>query len=240
MNDRNRLIRRQKAFTLIELLVVVGIIAALSAIMMPSLKEVRRLSRRTVCQKGLDQIGIGMHSYLVGNRDTYPYACRLPSFEQFEAQQDERTPLPSIPEVLKREIKGGKEVFCCPSDENTMSRAGEPGVALDEIIPTRRYYDNEGTSYEWEDRLNGEVVDFKLVRVYAKDENKKHELARVQKTQMWMMFDFESFHGGKTMRGSQNILYADLHVEADKWSDDKKVGRAMPALPTSMIPPRSY
>jgi prepilin-type processing-associated H-X9-DG protein len=41
-----------------------------------------------------------------------------------------------------------------------------------------------------------------------------------------MMFDFESFHGGKTMRGSQNILYADGHVEPDKWMEGKRVGQA--------------
>jgi prepilin-type N-terminal cleavage/methylation domain-containing protein len=243
-----------RGFTLIELLVVVSIIALMVAIMMPSLKEVRRISRRTICQKSLDQIGLGMHNYLAGHKDTYPYACRVPSWERTEAAKENppRKPLPSIPEVLRNEVKGGKlvqskstdsygyvktttmsvnEVFACPADQNTMSRKGDPAVAPNEVVPTARYFDNEGTSYEWEDRLNGEVVGFKLMRLYAKDKTRRVELAKLSKSQMWMMFDFESFHGGKTIRGSQNILYADLHVQADNWTDGKSVGKEMGMIP---------
>lgn len=254
MQKTKSLTQGTKGFTLIEVLVVVGIIALMAAIMMPSLKEVRRLSRRTVCQKGLDQIGLGMHNYLVGHKDTYPNACRVPSFERTKASESGDPVLPSIPEVLKNEVKGGRivksqwtdsngsirttnmsvnEVFACPADKNTMSRKGDPAVAWNDVVPTERYFDNEGTSYEWEDKLNGEVVSFKQVRIYAKMQTKKYELAKINKNQMWMMFDFESFHGGKAMRGSQNILYADLHVEADKWTDGKKVGQA---IPPAMIP----
>jgi hypothetical protein len=35
------------------------------------------------------------------------------------------------------------------------------------------------------------------------------------------------------VRGSQNILYTDLHVDSDKWREGKQVGVAM-------IPPVSY
>jgi prepilin-type N-terminal cleavage/methylation domain-containing protein/prepilin-type processing-associated H-X9-DG protein len=51
------------AFTLIELLVVIGIIAALSAILLPVLGMVRDGARKAVCASNLRQIGIAMLAY---------------------------------------------------------------------------------------------------------------------------------------------------------------------------------
>jgi prepilin-type N-terminal cleavage/methylation domain-containing protein len=236
--------RNSRAFTLIEMLVVVSIIALLLGIMMPSLKEVRRLSRRTVCQKNLDQIGVAMQAYLLNStpRDTFPYAGRLPSWEQSQPR-----PLPPLSEVLKNELPANKlvqvsnsdnmtirtnTVFACPADQNTMAREGDPDIAVGEGIPTDRYFDHEGTSYEWESNLNGTKLDFKLIRIYGRvgyddSRTRKVELARIHRNQMWMLYDFEAFHGGPNMRGSHNVLYTDLHVESDKWDQDKKVGQAM-------------
>ncbi|HOA73371.1 MAG TPA: type II secretion system protein [Phycisphaerae bacterium] len=241
--------RKLRAFTLIEVLVVVSIIALLMAIMMPSLREVRRLSRRTVCQKNLEQINTGIQAYLMNNtpKDTFPYACRLPSWEQQAASQENRRPLPSLPEILAKELSANKnvratnlgdtrfrtnEVFCCPADRNTMAREGDPDIEPGEGIPTDRYFDHEGTSYEWESTLNGTKLDFKLIRLYGrvgKDDarTRKIELAKLYKNQMWMLFDFEAFHGGPTMRGSHNVLYTDGHVESDKWDANKRVGTAL-------------
>jgi len=245
--------RRLRAFTIIELLVVVSIIALLLGIMMPSLREVRRLSKRTVCQKNLDQIGVAMHAYLLNNvpRDTFPYACRLPSWEEQAASDEHRTPWPPLYEVLKKELgansavripgpgPGGSvlhtnEVFACPADQNTMAREGDPDIGPGEGIPTNRYFDHEGTSYEWESRLNGSPLGFKLVRIYANVDldgrTRKLELAKLHKNQMWMLFDFEAFHGGPTMRGSHNVLYTDMHVESDKWDKEKKVGQELSVI----------
>jgi prepilin-type N-terminal cleavage/methylation domain-containing protein len=240
--------RKSRAFTLIEVLVVVSIIALLLSIMMPSLREVRRISKRTVCQKNLDQIGVGMQAYLLNStpKDTFPYACRLPSWERLQAEKDNRRPLPPLPEVLRNELKSNKavydkkqeqsrtnEVFGCPADQNTMSKMGDSGISdPEEAIPTDRYFDHEGTSYEWESNLNGTKLDFKLIRIYGrvgKDDARvrKFEIAKIPRNNMWMLFDFEAFHGGPTMRGSHNVLYTDLHVETDKWDENKRVGKAL-------------
>lgn len=255
--------RKLKAFTLIELLVVVAIIALLLSIMMPSLREVRRLSKRTVCQKNLEQIGVSIQSYLMNNtpRDTFPYACRLPSWEREKARDENRKAMPSLAEVLTKELPTNKaartknadtlrsnEVFMCPADQNTMSQTDDVETDEDESIPTNRYFDHEGTSYEWESNLNGSKLDFKLVRIYANvrvqtptgmaddGRTRKYELARMYKNQMWMLFDFEAFHGGPNMRGSHNVLYTDLHIEADKWDKEKKVGHDMKAPPAMIMP----
>jgi prepilin-type N-terminal cleavage/methylation domain-containing protein len=206
--------RQPKGFTLIELLVVVSIIALLTAIAMPSLSEVRRVSKKTFCQKSLDQIGVAMQAYLQTNDDIFPHMAGLPSHEDYQLSLDPTyKPLPPIYEGLSREVGGSQDVFRCPADENTM--------ALDETPPilTKTYFENEGTSYEWEDFLNGHKLGFKLVRVYAEkpETGEDFEFIKTEKEHMPMVFDFEPYHGGPNRRGSHNVLYTDLHVQADDW-----------------------
>jgi prepilin-type N-terminal cleavage/methylation domain-containing protein len=63
---------RKRSFTLIELLVVVAIIAVLVAILLPGLARAREMSRSTVCQSNLSQIGKLAMIYTSTNNDTLP------------------------------------------------------------------------------------------------------------------------------------------------------------------------
>ena len=201
--------RRSRGFSLIELLVVVAIISLLVGITMPSFREARRLARKTVCQKNLQSIGLGVLAYLQTNQDTFPWACRLPSYEAVAASDENRAPYVPLPKALKQEMKGGSEVYLCPADRNLKSTAD---------IPTERYYDNEGISYEWESRLNGLHLSHKNMRLFD-------GLLTPPPTIVWMLFDFETFHGGDRMPGTHNVLYVDLHVRSDKCDPNRLVGK---------------
>jgi len=191
---------RNRAFTLIELLVVVAIISLLVGITVPSLRAARETARRTVCKKNLSSIGFAIQDYLLRNRETFFYARRLRKIEENKAAViPGYVPLPSLPEALKRELRGKTDVFLCPSDENT----SEP------MVPTRRYFDYEDSSYEWETTLNGKRLHPKGVYIVPPPSP-----VFVHSRNMWMVMDFEPFHGPPDKKGSFNSLYADFRVES--------------------------
>jgi prepilin-type N-terminal cleavage/methylation domain-containing protein len=191
--------RIKRAFSLIEVLVVVSIIALLISITMPSFREARRVSRKTVCKKNLASIGLGIHAYLLTNRDVFPWVCRLPTEEKRKKDADSSYQMRvSLPEALKAETRGKSEVFLCPADTN----------ALMPEYGKSRYYDMEGLSYEWEPRLNG-------LRLSFKEMTYLEGLLLMKPSTYRMLADFEPFHGGSSVMGSWNALYVDLHVQSD-------------------------
>lgn len=63
----NRKKRTKHAFTLIELLVVIAIIGLLLAVILPSLKRAKEITRQVICASRLRQIGVAMASYSQSN-----------------------------------------------------------------------------------------------------------------------------------------------------------------------------
>ena len=93
--------------------------------------------------------------------------------------------LPSMAEILKPFAEDQDAVFACPEDQV--------------------HFPVEGLSYEYRSiRFEGKTRVQALKTLSGKNRSS---------SEVWLMFDFEPFHGAVFMEGSRNVLFADSHVE---------------------------
>jgi prepilin-type N-terminal cleavage/methylation domain-containing protein/prepilin-type processing-associated H-X9-DG protein len=179
--------RRRGAFTLIELLVVIAIIGVLIALLIPAVQAAREAARRAQCKSNLKQIGLALTQYLDrhGERGKFPVVAKNPITLNSGK-------LPSLYDVLANYCEHNRELFHCPSDRYI--------APVDEVGPPETWFEREGLSYEYRSLLAGrtrpEVLEF------------------AGSTQIWVVYDFEDFHGAAGENGSRNFAYLDGHVDA--------------------------
>lgn len=214
--------RYDHAFTLIELLVVVAIIALLISILLPSLNKAKENARRAACLANLHQLGQAFQQYLHDNGDMLPAASQMPSIEALVADpNDFRPPITQFLQPYARL----PELFHCPSDL--------PGkTARDTEDPNtlgRSYWETEKTSYEYNhlpsmvmDRANwsggssGSVnVGDTIVKITPAPPVRFHPW--LDKTSdLFLLTEYDSFHGKRGMQEIRHTLYADFHVEEQR------------------------
>lgn len=189
MAIKNTSSRPWAGFTLIELLVVISIITLLLAISLPVLSAARRVARRTTCASNLRQIGMGFRIYLDDHRQMLP-----PAAQQLSVDIEGRKP---ITHYIR--LDDGN-VFRCPADTG-----GE-------------FFDRETTSYEyWFEfwKVARDVIRMSSGRPPGPEGVRITQLPgelNFAKRHIWLMSDFEHFHGDKDHPASKNFLFADQSV----------------------------
>jgi prepilin-type N-terminal cleavage/methylation domain-containing protein/prepilin-type processing-associated H-X9-DG protein len=165
--------RAQPGFTLTELIVVVAVITALVGLAFPSFRAIWRMGARTSCLANLRSVAIALRAYLDRSSDIMPVAAQRPSLQLNDH--------PSIAEVLRPHL-GGTDALKCPADT------------------ARRYFETEGSSYEYQCIHAGRSVEEGfLTRKLGADRTP-------------VMNDYEPFHGRPGTPGAVNFLFADGHV----------------------------
>ncbi len=184
---------RRTAFTLIELLVVIAIIGLIVALLLPAVQAAREAARRSQCKSNLRQIGLALTQYLdrEGERGKFPDVAKNPLTEN-------RKKKPSLFDVLAPFCESNRELFRCPSDYYVYvpDEKEDPPAVIPET-----YFEKEGLSYEYPTlalagRTRPEVLDYK------------------GSSEIWIVYDFNAFHGTPGENGARNFAYLDGHVDA--------------------------
>lgn len=186
---------KRRGFTLVELMVVIAIIGLLVGMLVPALGKARAMGRRTACAANLKQIGVLMRTYLGNRGDRFPYASFMPSVSSFPAQTEESI---FIADVLLKGYGGSGDVFQCPADQLGALRPS-PNAG-------KSYFESEKSSYEYRVRLGGQMIDRYANRIEQFTERVVPEDA------IWIMRDYENFHGTGGSAGARRYLYNDGSV----------------------------
>jgi prepilin-type N-terminal cleavage/methylation domain-containing protein len=192
-----RPIVKRQGFTLIELLVAISIMALLIAVLVPGLRKARIQAKRSACTSRLRQVGVALQSYLSESNDRLPYASFMPSTSPMPLATEE--PI-FLADVLLDHAGEDPEVFHCPKDQ--------PGVTRPDPNNGLSYFASERCSYEyrWRPPMGGRTI----AEVATRLSNFTGQ--PISDNTIWIMRDYDNFHGDAGTPGARRYLYSDGHV----------------------------
>ena len=167
-----------RAFTLVELLVVIAIIALLATLGTAAWQRSQRSARAIACMQNLRAIGAGLTRYVGEHDGIFP--------ELALARTSKTDTVPTIDTELRTYVPDAR-VFACPDDSKHLAATS-------------------GTSYLWNNRLNGQRLASLSVSFLAM--NPIEDPSRIM-----VMGDKEGFH--PNIVNKLNVLYADGHASQE-------------------------
>ena len=187
---------RRKGFTLVELLIVIGIIGLLIGIMTPVLSRAKRVAQRTMCATNLRQIGVAVRAYLNDSNDVFFYfgVTNMPSLAP-EA--------PTFRGILEDCGAADPKVYKCPADKprNLQEERPAPNTG-------KSYFESEGSSYQFQDHPG--ILGHKVQEVAKRISSRGDRV--LAENQIWLVKDWQGFHGTPGEKNAANYLYSDGHV----------------------------
>jgi prepilin-type N-terminal cleavage/methylation domain-containing protein len=182
--------RYRRGFTLIELLVVVSIIGVLCAVMVPALSSARVRAKKVACGAALHGLAVGVKTYLSEFAERYPVAAEMPSVN---------LTLPTLPSVLQYHVADSGtaaepgHAWRCPADNSGYVRTSDNQAF-------GSYFLGETLSFEYNMSLGGKRVEQDFL------------YPLVGTSGVFILADFDAFHGPSGQSASKNLLFADSHI----------------------------
>lgn len=190
---------------------MVSVIALLLALLLPALRSSRVQTKRVVCASNLKAIGIAIHSYLDANNDHLPLASAMPSIGPFpvgaqgpfapgfSAAPPESVEPVYLADLLKPHLSSETRVFQCPEDQPGRIERPAPNTG-------KSYFQSERSSYEFRLFMGG------LMEDRLSEQYERFSGVKVPDEMLWIMRDYENFHGAPGSPGARRYLYVDGHV----------------------------